>query len=71
MNLGVTVKELLFMCAEQMDKGNGNKHIIISRDDEGNGFHTLLYGFTTNREELESILEDDKEHTINNCIALG
>ena len=45
-NLGLTVKQLKTFCNEQIKKGNGNKHVLISCDDEGNGFHTLFYAFS-------------------------
>ena len=34
------------MCDEQINKGNADKIIVISDDNEGNGFHGLFYGFT-------------------------
>ena len=52
-NLGLTVNQLFALCAEQIKKGNGNKHIIISNDDEGNGYHTLFYSFTDDKEANE------------------
>lgn len=72
-NLGLTVNQLYSFCKKQIDKGNGNKHIIISDDDEGNGYHTLFYQFTDNAEELQYILEleHDGTHTIDNCVCLG
>ena len=42
----MTVKELLKLCVKQIAKGNGDKIILISNDDEGNGFHDLIYEFT-------------------------
>ena len=42
----VTVKELLELCKEQIAKGNGDKIIILSNDDEGNGYHEMIYHFT-------------------------
>lgn len=56
---GVTIKDLFALISEQMARGNGDKTILISRDDEGNGFHTLFYGF-----------EDDKS-TINEFSSYG
>lgn len=44
--MGTTVKELYALCAQQIKSGNGSKSIYISRDDEGNGFHKLFYGFS-------------------------
>lgn len=54
MNKGITVKELLNECKKQIKNGNGDKHILISSDDEGNGFHTLFYGFTDNPEDIRA-----------------
>ena len=41
-----TVKQLLELCKEQIAKGNGDKIIVLSNDDEGNGYHTMYYAFT-------------------------
>lgn len=68
----ITVKELLKACEEQVAKGNGNKGILLSRDDEGNGYHSCFYLFTediwdyTDPEELGLSQEDFEE-----CIILG
>ncbi len=74
MNLGITVNQLRTICNKQIKKGNGNKHVLISDDDEGNGYHTLFYGFLDNsNEELKYVLEleHDRTHTVDNCVALG
>lgn len=42
----ITVKQLLKACKEEIAKGNGDKHILISGDDEGNSFHELFYLFS-------------------------
>lgn len=42
----MTVEDLLKCCKSQVAKGNGKKKILISSDDEGNGFHELFYQFT-------------------------
>lgn len=73
-NLGVTVGQLFLACKEQIDKGNKDKHILISEDDEGNGYHTLFYGFTDKdnkyfKQLLES--EHDRTHNVDNCVILG
>ncbi len=49
----VTVEDLYELCKNQIAKGNGDKTILISSDDEGNSFHTLFYTFT---DELDTIL---------------
>ena len=42
----VTVERLLELCKEQIAKGNGKKEILLSNDDEGNGYHECFYEFT-------------------------
>ena len=42
----ITVKQLLKACKEEIAKGTGDKHILISCDDEGNSFHELFYLFS-------------------------
>ena len=45
MDKQITVQQLYRMCKRQIEKGNGNRRIIISDDVEGNGFHGLFFGF--------------------------
>lgn len=45
-NTALTVADLKKMCDYQIKQGNGNKKILISNDDEGNGFHELFYAFS-------------------------
>ena len=45
MNRPLTVKELADACNKQIAKGNGDRVIMISNDDEGNGYHYLWYEF--------------------------
>lgn len=51
----VTVKQLADMCNNLVRGGKGSKKILISSDDEGNGFHELFFGFT---EDASSLIED-------------
>lgn len=48
----MTVNELAKYVVDQINKGNGDKQILISSDDEGNGFHGLYYAFTDNQDIL-------------------
>lgn len=43
----ITVKQLKQECERQIKLGNGDKAIMISDDDEGNGFHYLWYTFSS------------------------
>lgn len=41
-----TVNQLLQACLEEKKKGNGNKRILVSGDDEGNSYHELFFLFS-------------------------
>jgi len=68
MNKGLTVKELLEACEYQVKHGNGDKHIQISADDEGNYFHSLFYLFTPDKEDIQYYIDEGlMSHGINNA----
>ena len=71
-NKGCTVKELFEACKIQIAKGNGDKHILISDDDEGNGFHTLFYLITDAPETINYAIECEHDHhTVDEVVILG
>lgn len=71
----LTVKDLLNICKEQIAKGNGDKKIMISQDDEGNGYHYLFYGMTAGEEMKEDdmfMMSVDEDYVpIEDTIVLG
>lgn len=69
MNKPITIKDLYTLCKAHILQGEGDKVIMISNDDEGNGFHYLWYTFSTPDEAMceeylcdidESIAPKDK-----------
>ena len=71
---GLTINQLLEECEKAKSKGFGNKKILISRDDEGNGFHTLFYGFLLDKKEIQEykdmgLFQDDNE--VEDVVLLG
>ena len=62
------VKDLLELCKLEVEKGNGDKVILISNDDEGNGYHYLWYSFCEVEDvEAEEYIDEKiakKEDTI-------
>ena len=50
----ITVQNLLDICKEQVKAGNGERIVLISDDDEGNGFHTLFFGFLSDPGEIRA-----------------
>lgn len=55
--MAVTVKELLSACRKQVDKGNGDKVVLITSDDEANAYHTLFCLFNDNKEDIEGVAD--------------
>jgi hypothetical protein len=43
----LTVKQLKKFVDKAIREGYGDRMIVISDDNEGNGFHGMFYGFTT------------------------
>lgn len=58
----ITVKNLAQACVREIKKGNGDKVIMISSDDEGNSYHYLWYLFTSIEQMEEPIKIGDKEY---------
>lgn len=69
---GITVNELFNMCLQEIKRGNGKKYILISDDDEGNGFHTLFYGLSSDKETIDYALQVEHDnHTADEVVILG
>ena len=71
---GFTVNELLKECQKLVKSGYGDRVVLLSDDDEGNGFHTLYYNFTIDKENIkvyadEGLFHDDNDP--NTVVLLG
>ena len=51
----ITVNQLKKYCEEEIKNGNGNNAIMISDDDEGNGYHYLWYSFIKANKMLDDM----------------
>lgn len=72
MNKPLTIEDLYRECKKQIDKGNGKKVIMISDDDEGNGFHYLWYSFCNADEVILNDYEiDERVAKMEDTITLG
>lgn len=71
----ITVNQLLEFCQKQVKAWNGDKKILISRDDEGNGYHNLYYQFTDDYDEIKETQEfcdiGDIRDDLENYVLLG
>lgn len=67
----ITVKELLGLCKQAVREGHGEKHIVISNDNEGNGYHGMFYGFTPLTEDFDEAIYDSQTSSPCDTIILG
>ena len=71
----LTVKDLYEACKLHINKGNGDKLIVISDDNEGNGYHGMFYALTEitdeNRDCFIGLISDSQDTNTNNLIILG
>ena len=61
----MTVRQLLMYAEQLVAQGYGNKEVLVSNDDEGNGYHTLYYQFTTNEREIRNCAKAGMFHDNN------
>ena len=73
MSKQITVSKLKALCDKQIKLGNGNRMIVISDDNEGNGFHGLFFGFTTiDKSEKDGFpIYDSVSENVDEIIVLG
>lgn len=72
MNNVYTVRQLKLACEKEILKGNGDKVIMLSNDDEGNGLHYLFFGFTPYDSEIDWNEDiDERIASKNKTIILG
>ena len=66
----MTVKALMEFCKKEIEAGNGDKIIVISDDNEGNGYHGLFYAFTP-ADDFVDYIYDSQSRDPNKIIVLG
>ena len=71
-----TINDLAKFVDAEIKKGNGEKMIMLSNDDEGNGYHGLYYAFTPTDKVFSgsyppSLPYGVKEEELKNYVILG
>ena len=65
------VKDLYELCKAQIEKGNGDKYIVVADDNEGNGYHGMFFGFSEDMKVKEYLINDSQFYNSNEIIVLG
>lgn len=66
----MTVNALMEFCKKEIAAGNGDKMIVISNDNEGNGYHGLFYAFTAADDFIDDVY-DSRSTDPDKIIVLG
>lgn len=53
----ITVKDLYRDLSMLMDQGRGDDYIVVSDDEEGNGYHGIFYGVTDDPKDVRECIE--------------
>ena len=54
----MTVEELYEACRIEIGMGNGKRNVVISNDEEGNGYHDLFYSFLRSPQEIRHAIDN-------------
>lgn len=61
----LTINDLWRECIRARKEGKGNKQVLISCDDECNGYHSLFFGVQTDQAQIKDLLEYCPAHDNN------
>lgn len=67
----MTVERLAMLALELIEQGYGKRKIVISDDNEGNGYHGLFYGFDTNVKAWADVIYDSTTKEPKELVILG
>lgn len=73
----LTVLDLFKLLEKEVRNGNGNKSIVVADDNEGNAYHGLFYGITSEPDDIKESIEysngiyDSQEKDLNKIVILG
>lgn len=70
-NFPITLDELIIAAKEAKKKFGGNKYVLLSTDDEGNGFHECYFTFSDAKEFEGCHCRMPYDLPLEDCVTLG
>lgn len=70
-NFPLTIDELIEEARKAKKKFGGNKYVLISNDEEGNGFHECYFPFADAKEYLVGCAYAPYDLNPADCVILG
>jgi len=72
MNFPMTLDEIIAEAKKARAKFGGNKYVLLSDDEEGNGFHECYYSFTDAKEFADGgLFSMPFDLNPEDCVVLG
>lgn len=70
-NFPMTIDELIAAAMEAKKKFGGNKYVLISDDEEGNGYHECYFDFSPATDLADSYCSVPGDLDLEKCVILG
>lgn len=71
-NYPITLDQLIEYAIKAKEKLGGNKYVLISDDEEGNGFHECYYAFTPASAAIVPYMDSyPSDLALEDCVVLG
>jgi hypothetical protein len=70
-NFPLTIDELIAEAVKAKQKFGGNKYILISNDEEGNGYHECYFSFGDATDLAGCYCEVPGDLELEDCVILG
>lgn len=70
-NFPMTIDELIAEALKARNKFGGNKYVLVSDDEEGNGYHECYFSFGDAKELAGGYCSIPGDLELENCVTLG
>lgn len=70
-NFPLTVDQLLAECQKAQKAGLGKQYVLLSNDEEGNGYHECYFGIQNASETADGCCDVPFDLPLENCVTLG
>ena len=70
-NFPLTLDQLISYAVKAKEKFGGDKYILLSDDEEGNGFHECYFAFSEAKDLLSGGVRYPSDLSPESCIILG
>jgi hypothetical protein len=67
----IKLKDLYEACKKQMEKGNGDKTLVVANDNEGNEYHGMFFTISACDESWRNLIIDSQVTEPSDLLVVG